>query len=252
MAELVENNKITRDGRALIQAYQKMVQEACAPIFWGSKETGEIKDNGTVIFAELEGQTIALTAAHVAEALASFIEEGGTACRIGKADFFTPPLFTRHPKPAIDIAFYCLDPHLVSLAGAKPVSFSMWPLQPARDGEIMLLGGFPGVFRNERESEVNFEFFFYTGRVDGCIDHQMRILLDLENSNPLTQEKIDAGFRLGGCSGGPVFRHIERGFMEHIELAGIISDGVSSFECFYAHELSSLTKEGDFSTETAS
>ena len=248
MVELVINKQITREGRALIQTYQRMAHEACAPIFWGSEETGVVEDQGTVTFVKLEQQTIAITAAHVAEGLENFLSDGGTACRIGKASFFPPLSFVRHPDPTIDLAIYPVGERFATVAGAKPVSISDWPLKQARDNEVVLLGGFPGMFRMEKNVDIDFGFFFYAGHIDGSVDGKMRVILDVGNSNPLTRNGIIPRFKLGGCSGGPVFRHVDRNLIERIELAGIISEGISDYELFYAHNLSSLTKDGNFQT----
>lgn len=246
MVDAGEVKKISREGRALIQAYEKMAHEACAAIFWGDPVTGNVTDQGTVVFVNLGTQTIGLTAAHVAEGLQTFIMKGGRACRLGQANFFPPPPFVRHPDPEVDLAAFHFDSHFISTVGVKPVSIVEWPPTSPTAGEVMILGGFLGSTRVERDTELDVSFLFYAGFVDGNSGKKIRILLDIQNSNPLTRTDLEPGSRLGGCSGGPVFRCIDRAGIERLELAGIISEGVDSFELFYAESIESLTPAGIF------
>ena len=111
-----------------------------------------------------------------------------------------------------------------------------------------MFGGFPAIYRKSRDDgSVDFSFAWFAGKVQSSSRKTIGIVLDIARSivtSPLP--RIPANADLGGWSGGPVFRIIDEGRIERLELAAIIYEYSPINEITLAHPLLDLAKDGNF------
>ena len=136
---------------------------------------------------------------------------------------------------------------LVATAGAAAAKPRTWPPNPPEEGSLVLLGGFPGAYRQERRGEVEFGFVWIAGNVDSTSDRNVGMVLRLETSMPVGQERVPPQTDFGGWSGGPVFRVVETG-VGYIEMVGIIYEYSAGAEIVLAHPLTHIAASGNMLT----
>jgi hypothetical protein len=231
---------------AMLKVYEAWAHSICAPVFW--RDENFQLHNGTVTFVRSGNEIFGVTNAHVIDGLAAGTDEIGKRCQIGGAYFDPGRLIARHPS--LDLATVELSGVFLSRAGSRfqPASISTWPPPVPLEGSPIMLGGFPATYRLEREDgSIDFEFAWFAGKVQSSNDQNVGIALDIANSiSPLGGQRIPAHVALGGWSGGPVFRVVERGGIERLELAAAIYQYSESYEIALAHPLVDLRPDGGF------
>jgi hypothetical protein len=77
-------------------------------------------------------------------------------------------------------------------------------------------------------------------------EQNVGMVLEISTSNSVSVNRIPANADLGGWSGGPVFRVVDSGNIERLELAAIIYEYSETFEIALAHPLTDLAPDGTF------
>jgi hypothetical protein len=153
----------------------------------------------------------------------------------------------------MDLATFQLSDVFLCQAGDRfrPATVTAWPPIPPSEGEAAMFGGFPGIYRNQKDDgSVDFSFAWFAGKVQSSSRNNIGIVLDIARSiatSPLP--RIPPNADLGGWSGGPVFRVIEEGSIERLELAAIIYEYSPVNEITLAHPLSDLAEDGTFNCQ---
>jgi hypothetical protein len=231
--------------RPYIGEIERWARRCTAPLFWRDK-TGSLR-NGSISFVSTDDAVLAVTAGHVADECLNAHSSGtDPKCQIGAAPFEpVPRLLRRHPT--LDLAVFQMTEILVATARGAPATTRTWPPSPPEEGSLILLGGFPGAYREERVGEVEFGFVWFAGKVDSSSDRNVGMVLRLERSMPVGQERVPPDTDLGGWSGGPVFRVVETG-IGYLELVGVIYEYCAGAEIVLAHPLTHVTASGEMAT----
>jgi hypothetical protein len=224
---------------AMLRAYQSWAEGLCAPVFW-RKSDGRMT-NGTFTFLRTASQVLGVTNRHVAEGLENSDKRGW---QLGGAQFDPDRLIAQHPT--LDLATFRLSDVFLAPAGKDAATVTHWPPTKPRLGEPIMLGGYPGMYREPNLGNVKFDFAWFAGKVNVEGDRSIGMVLDIAESVATSVRRIPANADLGGCSGGPVFRVVDSGAIERLELAAIIYQYSRTSETMLAHPLNSLTEDGGF------
>lgn len=193
-------------------------------------------------FLQTPTRIVGLTNKHVATKISSLADDPNITLQLGGARFDPDRLIDVHPD--LDLASYDVSDVLLATAGHMAGTVTEWPIQLPSESDALIVGGWPAVFREPTsEDRTDFGFLWVAGRINGVSDRMISINLQLENSTAISESFAVAGTDLGGWSGGPVFRCIDTGLIEHIEVCGLIFEG--SIVAF-AHPLTSLNDDGTF------
>jgi len=159
-------------------------------------------------------------------------------------------LVARHP--ILDLATFRLSNTFITTAGLHAAATIIhWPPRPPIDGEKVLFGGYPGVYRNENEkpSEYDVTFAHFGVSVNSVHEDHFTIgPLGIAEAFSLggDRNRIPPQVDLGGLSGGGVFRVIESGLIARPELLGIVYEGHQQFEVVFAPPFTSMRPDGTF------
>ncbi|SRR6266498_1494413 len=134
----------------------------------------------------------------------------------------------------------------VELQEGDPATVLTWPPKPPAEGDVVMYGGYPAMYREERPGNVHFMFASFAGKVASASDRNVGMVLEIERSESISPSRIPPNADLGGWSGGPVFRVVDSNGIERLELAAIIYEYSALSEIAFAHPLSSLAEDGHF------
>lgn len=236
--------------RQYFNAYGKLAESQCAPIFW-PKPDGSL-EGGSMTFLRTESTVLGLTNKHVAEGLESRIsEDPSTVLRLGAAPFDTSRLIAKHPD--LDLATYDIGEILLNnTLKHTAAAVCSWPVPVPNENSYLMLGGWPGGSErwahNDANQSVTCTFSWIAGRINGTPGRYVSIEFDPDESTAISSKAMGAGFDLGGWSGGGVYRYYGEAdavMIEYIELCGIICEAFAN-GFIRAHDLSTLNPDGTF------
>jgi hypothetical protein len=229
--------------KSLLKAYDSWAKTLCAPVFW--RDANRQIHNGTVTFVRTQSGVLGVTNAHVAEGLASCTDEPGKGCQIGGAEHDFSRFIARHPT--MDLATFRLSDVFLAPAGHHAATVPSWPPAPPAEGDVVMYGGYPAIYREERDGNFDFMFTWFAGKVASVSDRNVGMVLEIATSKSVSESRVPPNADLGGWSGGPVFRVIDANGIERLELAAIIYEYNPSYEVAFAHPLTGLAEDGNFS-----
>lgn len=138
--------------------YQAWAKSLCAPVFW--RDAGHQMHNGTMTFVRTQSGVLGITNARVAEGLADCTDESGRSCQLGGAHLDPARFIARHPT--MDLASFRLSDVILAPAGhferQDAATVPTWPPTPPSEGDVVIFGGYPGTYREERADNVDFMF----------------------------------------------------------------------------------------------
>jgi hypothetical protein len=110
-----------------------------------------------------------------------------------------------------------------------------------------MYGGYPAINRKDLPpGNVEVKFAWFAGKLQSASDRNVGMVLQLETSASISRERIPPNADLGGMSGGPVFRIVDKNGIERLELAAIIYEYSPVNEIALAHPLVDLSQDGTF------
>ena len=234
--------------RYLIQ-FQEWTKSYCAPVFF--RDDSDQLRNGSMTFVNTGQEVLGITAGHVADRVKECCDgRPGHGCQVGGAELDHGRLIARHP--ILDLATFRLSATFVITAGLHgAASVTHWPPLPPVDGEKLLFGGYPGIYRKENEAAGQYDVTFAHFGVSASSVHEDRFAigpLGIAEAFSLggDRDRIPPQVDLGGMSGGGVFRVIESGLIARPEVLGIVYGGYQPFEVVLAHPLSVMKQDGTF------
>jgi hypothetical protein len=200
-----------------------------------------ILHNGTLTAFDTGARTICVTAGHVFAQYQSDIQSyDDVECQIGNVRIRLEEWLIQHDS-IMDLATFEISPILLTGSGIRFQSAQVWPPAGLRENEIVVLGGYPGRFRNERSSAVDSSFVSFFAPVAQSSEEHSAFQLNLADSYwPDGSGGIPERSELGGMSGGPIFRH-HSGPIEFLELAGFIYEASAEFELLRGRHASSIS-----------
>jgi hypothetical protein len=121
------------------------------------------------------------------------------------------------------------------------------PPQPPKEGSPVLYGGYPGGQReSQADGNVEFGFFWVANKVASASETKIGMVVNLQESISVGRRRLEQGVDLGGWSGGPLFRLVDRDRLERIELSAIIYEYSATLGIAFAHPLTDLNPDGSF------
>lgn len=223
-----------------------LAKSFCVPFWWhGSSVDGryQILRNATVCFVDTGARKIAVTADHVYQQYISDKENDRTlTCQFGGATI-EPERHLIHRSPGQDLATFALsDVHIGATGGSthRPLT---WPTEQLRLGDVVLLGGYPGVLRLEGSTTADLPFQSFAGAATSVSPWNISLHLDLPNLHWPLHKAEHFNAQLGGMSGGPVFKFIPSP-IERLALAGFIYEYQETYELMLARPASCIGRDG--------
>jgi hypothetical protein len=246
----MQSNRLPRvETRREVIAYLRQFQESaktqCSAVHW--RDHDGVPHNGTMTFLRTSKCVLGITNRHVADAIEGLDDDTRVVLQLGGARFSPNRLIAMHPN--LDLATFELSDVMLATAGAFAASVTNWPPPLPCEEDYLILGGYPAVYRNQRESEIDFYFTSFIGKINCKPGRNISMVLDIENGTSLSNHRIETTTPLGGCSGGPVFRYVDSGYIERMELTGIIHESNEGSDYVLAHDLTSLNEDGTFSSD---
>lgn len=161
--------------RALLAAYEASAKACCAPVFWRGEDR-QLR-NGTMTFLRTSSRVLGITNGHVADGIVNCKDEPGKSCQIGGAELDPARLIARHPTK--DLATFSLSDVFLAPVGENhhAATVTGWPPEPLSEGEVVLYGGYPGIFREERQGEYDFGFAWVASKVETASDQHAGMVL---------------------------------------------------------------------------
>lgn len=232
--------------RTLLDVYQAWAKSTCAPLFW--RDANQEMHNATMTFVRTHSEVLGITNAHVAEGFADCTDESGRICQLGAARLDPARFIARHQ--IMDLASFRLSDVILAqaehLERLDAVTVPVWPPTPPQEGDVVMFGGYPGIYREERDNNVDFLFTWFAGKVASASEKNVGMVLELATSKSLSSSRVPPHADLGGWSGGPVFTVVDSNGIERIELSAIIYEYSAAYEIAFAHPMSQLAEGGNF------
>jgi hypothetical protein len=232
-----------------IRALQAILKSACLPV-WFSTEKGK-RVYGSMTVVDTGEAVLGITAGHVADRILECCDDrSGRRCQIGSAFLPLDSFMARHSD--LDLATFRLSQSLVSDAGRQAAAVSAWPPDSPVLGEVVMLGGYPGIYRRANVAQRIFEsdFSSFGARISDVDERSFSVEIPLANSFSVSETLMPANVDLGGASGGGVFRLVETSagsqLTGSLELIGIIYYGSPGYEVIRAHPINSITASGGY------
>ena len=263
MAELVAAEDDPRRGRfspeqsARVQRWvkngyipelERMAKELTAPYWWNAPEAtnpDQRKPGGTICFVHTGVRVIGITAGHIHAEIVKRLHSGSsTWCQIG-GHTFTPEKHLIDCDETIDLATYRISEIQSNAALANIHYAPAWPpvIEPA---DVHLVGGWPWVYGADKPMARVHQFLNFFTRLDDAGPRLLQLPVRTSTSVPWGNVALPVDARLGGMSGGPVYRLNERGPVATLTLVGIISDYRKEGEEYVlARPVSVLTPDGE-------
>jgi len=189
-------------------------------------------------------RTLCVTAGHVySKYLVDRARYRDLECQVGSVRVKLEDYLVDHNQE-LDLATFELSPIL--LAGTRMVAHGAgsWPPSRLQEGEIVVLGGYPGLLREEQVGRVGTTFLSIMARVaQTSADHSATLVGKEDADSPTGAGKLPTGAELGGLSGGPAYRyHVKP--LEYLELVGFIYEASLQYEIVFARHASCISSSG--------
>lgn len=233
-----------------IRGVQSLLMSFSLPVRF-SNEAGR-RVHATMTAVDTGDAILGVTAGHVADRIIQCCsDEIGRQCQIGSTLLPANSLIARHSD--LDLATFRLSASVVAAAGRQAAPFSDWPPAPPQNRDLVMVGGYPGVYRraNLSKQQLESDFASFGARVTYTDDRKFTIEIPLANSFSVSEKLIPPHTDIAGISGGGVFRltetHFAAGIEGRLDLIGIVYSGSPGFEVIHAHPLSCMERNGEFS-----
>lgn len=224
-----------------------LAKRTTVPIWWWSESLQidkSILHNGTFCAVDTGSKTVCVTADHVyAQYLADTEKYGDIECQIGNVRIRLED-YVIDRDSTIDLATFDVSPILIAGSQIEAHAAHKWPPSSLKEKEIVALGGYPGSFRRERSTEVDFSFVTFFVPVAQASEGHSAFQLNLKDSYwPDGSGGVPERSELGGMSGGPIFRY-HPGPIEFLELAGFVYQANSEFGLIRGRHASCVSRAG--------
>src|SRR5262249_19836557 len=154
-------------------------------------------------------------------------------CQLGGATIDLEKHLIARDKTA-DLATFDIPDVLLGLANIYPHHPPDWPTQPLKEREAVILGGFPGSLREEKETVLETGFQVLALAVSAVSPDKVILHLDMPGVHWPFHLGEQMNANLGGMSGGGVYRIIEKDPIDRVELVGIIYEYNEALDVLFA------------------
>jgi hypothetical protein len=229
-----------------LPALRRLARQSCVPFWWHGMNASNqyrILHNGTVCFVETGTRKIAVTANHVySEYLRNKQANPDLVCQFGGTPF-SPEGRLIDRSASLDVATFDVSDVAIGMSGGSFHSTPKWPTEEAKEGDVLLLGGYPGRLREEGEVTAELPFQWFIGAASSVSPFNVALHLDLANLHQPLSPLETLNRDLGGMSGGPVFRFVSSP-IERLEVVGFIYEYQEGYELMLARPSNCLREDG--------
>ncbi|MDO9533224.1 MAG: hypothetical protein Q7O12_14005 [Deltaproteobacteria bacterium] len=228
---------------------RKILMDCCVALFWFQrrKDNPTILHNGTVTLVQTPKKLLGITAAHILRKYEKDRRE--QKIRLQLADCVVDDIFERviAISDRFDIATFEFDRELLANMCKDMVPLESWPPQPPQEGRGIMLAGFPGKERLEKNKlEADFGLFTALGIARIVNDRQITWAVDREYFlKTQTIKNLSPNYDLGGISGGPLISWFETSnYISYYKLSGIITEANATLETVVASRAECINEDG--------
>ena len=238
-----------------VHTIQELAKGITAP-FWWHEDFDEhdlaenprpiIKANGTITFVDTGEKILGVTNDHVYQGYLSSLEnDSSLICQIGAASFRPEERIIDRspPKTGLDLATFDLSDVLVNASMSRIHRSRGWPPPDAQVDDLVVLGGWPGTFRDERLGALNAYFASFITRIDSSIPEHSRTSVNVTEAIPSGKLILPDDPDLGGSSGGPILRIREETTVT-LELVGFIYEYSQAWQVVLARHANRVSADG--------
>jgi hypothetical protein len=230
-----------------LPAMRQLIMRMATPFWWhGLDEDGRYRvlHNGTLTAFHSGVRLIGVTADHVYQKyLRDRAHFKSFSCQFGGATV-EPERWLIDRNQKADLATFQIPEVILGPANLYPHHPLKWPSDQVREREVVIYGGYPGSLREEKAATLESPFQTLASSVTSVSPGQMGLYLDLANLHWPFHEGEMINARLGGMSGGGVYRVIEAKPVDRIELTGFIYEHSESFELMFARHARFVAADG--------
>jgi hypothetical protein len=226
---------------------RQLIMRMATPFSWhGVDENGHYRvlHNGTLTVFHSGIQLIGVTADHVYQ---QYLRDRDLfesfSCQFGGATV-EPENWLIDRSQEADLATFRIPEVILALANLYPHHPVHWPSDQVRVREVVICGGYPGSLREEKAVTLESPFQTLASAVTSVSPHQLGLYLDLANLHWPFHEGENINARLGGMSGGGVYRVIEAQPVDRIELVGFIYEHSETFDLMFARHARFVAADG--------
>ena len=231
-----------------LPALRKIAMGCCIPFWWhGARADGSygIFHNGTLCLVNTGTRQFGVTASHVyKQYICDKTSNETIVCQFGSSTILPEEYLIEYSEEQ-DIVTFELSDIIIGATGASAHHSLAWPPEPLQEGEVIIVGGYPGILRTERPTTADIPFQWFAQAITSVSPINLGLHLNLQSLHWLNR---DERFNpvLGGMSGGPVFRLISTP-IERLELVGFIYEYQENFELMLARPASCVCVDGSLS-----
>jgi len=227
-------SKLNARQRGYLALFGEMAMRMTCGFWWSSKSGNEeaiIRGNATVCLVNTGVRHIGITCDHVYQ---GYLDDkngfDSVECQFGENTFDPESrLIDRSPLGELDLATFDVPEVFVAASGRNYYHNALkWPPDSLCQTDVVLFGGYPQILRQSRFTQVDFKFQWFASTVNSV--NEQRIVLEASVDRMIwaghPEEEV-RNKRLGGQSGGPVYRVIDADpktgeLLDRIELVGVI------------------------------
>lgn len=235
-------DRLERSG--YLPALRERIKSHTAPFFWHD-DTGMIRHSGTLTFVDTGTEKLAMTADHV---YARYLEELDAGC-VYECQFggvlVRPEALLLARDQRLDVATFKM-PSVAMSAGAVFHEALAWPPPPPVVHEWLFYAGYPAAHRERRSRHLDVGLESLFGAVHDVSGSRMVFHLDFSQLHWPLHDGEAMNERLGGMSGGPVFRVVETGPITRLELVGLVYEHGPELEVVFGRSVAIVEADGSF------
>jgi hypothetical protein len=220
------------------------------PVYFGtrSRDYSLNLNNGTGAMVRIDSNFMGVTCYHVLD--------GYRRRRLaGDAEFFyfgdtpiDPESLLIAESKRLDLVTFNLNEIVGTSSRLSATNFYVphrWPPTEIANGDLIVFLGFPGEWREQRDSfNLEFSAFSFGGIVDSFGEEHIYTRLLPDESITIMRERSGPDF-VGGVSGAPVFAWRQEPIWS-AELVGFVSDYQESLDLVYIRRATCLDVTGQF------
>ena len=229
-----------RFRRQFLSSVSKLAELMCAPFWWSvatpADTRARILHNATICYVNTGSRHIGITANHVYKKYLTDEEAHGAKaieCQFGSSTIYPEKHIIDYCEKR-DLATFVVIEGFVGTSNDNPKSHHnalRWPPHRAQKSEVVMYGGYPGELREDKGHIAELPFQWVAGHVNDVGEEHILLepsFMTMDWHGPETNDK------LGGWSGGPVFRVVEEP-ITRLELIGIITHSLQDQAVFATH-----------------
>ena len=241
--------------KQFLSRVSSLAELICAPIWWSvatpADARARILHNGTICYVNTGSRRIGITANHVyKEYLADKETRGAEAieCQFGSSTIYPEKHIIDYCERR-DLATFVVIEVFVGASNHNLKSHHnavRWPPHRAQKSEVVIYGGYPGELREDKGHIAELPFQWVVGHVNDVGEEHIVLepgFKTMDWQGPETNNK------LGGWSGGPVFRLVEQEPITRLELIGIITQSLQD-QAVLARHADAIQTDGTLCQDT--